>query len=194
MRHIKFADETQAGPTSRRMAMYILSWLLRGLFHKTVLKTVGAAAGLTSPICSWYWSAILDLTSSSDVSFPMPVMRIRSVRPTLPVTVQSDVCARIKNITTWKAHINNSKILRFKSSKLHSSSSQSFIFQIIGGVIKPCISKILKVQESQKNARLNTIMNGAAFFCTTPQCLYLFRLKSANLDRTTSSFLTISLH
>ena len=38
-------------------------------------------------------------------------------------------------------------------------------------------------------------MNGAAFFVPrTPQWLYLFRLKSANLDRTTSSFLALSLY
>ena len=32
------------------------------------------------------------------------------------------------------------------------------------GVIKPCISKILNVQESQRNVCLNTVMEGTAFF------------------------------
>ena len=34
----------------------------------------------------------------------------------------------------------------------------------VGVVMKPCISSILDVQESQQNGCLNTVMNGTAFF------------------------------
>ena len=46
----------------------------------------------------------------------------------------------------------------------HISMQTMFKVHNVGGVIKPCISKILSVQESQKHDCLNTIMNGTAFF------------------------------
>ena len=59
---------------------------------------------------------------------------------------------------------------------------------IVGAVIEPRISKILNVQESQKQGCLNTIMNGTAFFYHATVALS-FQIEICNLDRTKSTSL-----
>ena len=65
------------------------------------------------------------------------------------------------------AVIDLQRVRRSYNSHLCATSYKGNI-AFVGGVIKPYISKILNVQESQRNSYLNIVTNGTAFFLPYP--------------------------